>query len=61
MDEVFVYVSFLFCSLILVTQLKHFKNWSEVNWDQKVWALISILMVLVTGLISLLLLIGAFD
>ncbi len=61
MDPVFVYLSFLFCLLLVISHRKYFQNWSEVEDDQKIWAIISIVMVIVTGLVSLLLLFGAFD
>jgi len=61
MDEVFIYSSFFFCLAILITEMKRFKHWSEIDWDQKIWASLSVLMVVVTGTVSLLALFGAFD
>ncbi len=56
-----IYIWFLICLLIAFSHRKHFQNWSETELDEKIFASVSIMGVVIFGIFSLLFLFGLFE
>jgi len=56
-----MYIGFLICMFFVFTHRNDFKNWSTTEYEEKVFAMLSVLGATIFGIFSILLLIGAME